>query len=277
MKKYLKLVNFEFNRVVKLFIVLLGITLVVQVAGVIIKSKDYLNMANEKINEDLIPKAQFLTDYGQFSFLHIIRSLWFVGPIALCAAGVAFYIFLIWYRDWVGKNIFVYRLLMLPTTRFNIFFAKISNILIMTLGLVAFQLILLPLEAMVLKWMVPDEFRNDMGIEEMITSIPELNIIIPSSFVELILYYGAGLMAVSILFTAILMERSFKWKGIIAGVIYSAIAVIVFISPVLLQEFVLNSYFYPMELFVIEIVMAVIVLAASVWMSGFLLKKKVTV
>ncbi|GAA0489234.1 hypothetical protein GCM10008986_13810 [Salinibacillus aidingensis] len=277
MKNYLKLVNFEFNRVVKLFTILLGITLVVQMAGVIVQSREYLGRANEKMNEDLMSKAQFLTDYGQISFAHIVRSVWFLGPIALCAAGVAFYIFLVWYRDWVGKNTFIYRLLMLPTTRLNIFFAKISNILIMTLGLVAFQLILLPFEALVLKWMVPDDFRNDMGVKETITSIPELTIIIPNSFVEFVLYYGAGLLAVAILFTAILMERSFKWKGIIAGVLYSAMAILVLISPVLLQELVLNGFFYPMELFVIEIVMGIIVLAVSIWMSGFLLKKKVTV
>ena len=84
-------------------------------------------------------------------------------------------------------------------------------------------------------------------------------------------------MVVSILFTAILLERSFRWKGIFAGIIYSFIAVAVFISPLLLQEFVLNDFFYPIELFVLEIVMGLIVLAVSIWMSGFLLKKKITV
>jgi hypothetical protein len=276
MKNYLKLVNFEFNRVAKLFAVLLGITLVAQVIGVIVQSRNYLNMANEKIYEELMPKAQFLAEFGQISFLQIVRSAWFMGPIALCVAGVAFYIFLIWYRDWFGKNTFIYRLLMLPTTRLNIFFAKITNILLMTFGLVAFQLILLPIETTVLKWMVPNEFRNDIGIKEIVSS-PELNMIVPSSVVELILYYGAGLLAVSILFTGILFERSFKWKGIFAGVIYGVASVIVFISPFLLHELVLHGFFYPVELLLLEIIMGLIVLSASIWMSGFLLKKKITV
>jgi cellulose synthase/poly-beta-1,6-N-acetylglucosamine synthase-like glycosyltransferase len=277
MKKYLKLVNFEFNRIAKLFAVLLGITLVTQIVGVIVVSKDYLNMANEKIYDELMTKAQFLENFGQMSFLQIVRSAWFVGPIALCIAGVAFYIFLIWYRDWVGKNTFIYRLLMLPTTRLNIFFAKITTIMIMTFGLVAFQLILLPIEMLVMKAMVPNEFRADMSVIEIVTSIPELSIIIPGSILELILFYGAGLLGVSILFTGILMERSFRWKGIFAGLIYSALAVVILISPLLLQEFVLNGYFYPAELLVLEIVMGLMVLAASIWMSGFLLRKKITV
>jgi hypothetical protein len=277
MKNYLKLVNFEFNRISKLFVVLLGITFIVQLIGVIVESKMYLNIANESIYEEMMSKAQFLESYGQMSFLQIVRSIWFIGPIALCIAGVVFYIFLIWYRDWIGKNSFIYRLLMLPTTRLNIFYSKITNIMIMTFGLVAFQLILLPIEMMVMKSMVPTEFRTDLGVKDIVSSMAELTIIFPSSVVELILYYGAGLLVVSIVFTAILMERSFRWKGIFAGLIYSGFAVFIIISPLLLQEFVLSGFFYPIELFVLEIVMGLIVLTASIWMSSFLLQKKITV
>lgn len=277
MKSYLKLVNFEFNRFAKIFAVLLSITLVVQMAGVIVMSKMYLNMANEKIYEEFMPKAEFLSNFGQMSFLSITRSVWFLGPIALCIAGVGFYIFLIWYRDWFGKNTFIYRLLMLPTTRLNVFYAKITNILLGTFGFVAFQLILIPIETTVFKWMLPKEFRVDMNVKEIVSGMPELTILFPNSFLECILYYGAGFMVVSILFTVILFERSFRWKGIFVGIIFSFVAVAVFISPLLLQEFVLDYFFYPLELYVLEIVMGVIVLAGSIWMSGFLLKNKITV
>ena len=277
MKNYIKLVNFEFNRITKLFVVLLGITFIAEIIGVIVVSKQYLSMANEKIYDEMMSKAQFLENFGQMSFLQIVRSIWFVGPIALCIAGIAFYIFLIWYRDWVGKNTFIYRLLMLPTTRLNIFYSKITTIMILTFGLVAFQLILLPIEMLVMNAIVPKEFMAVMTVNEIVSSIPELSIIIPGSFIELILFYGAGLLGVSILFTGILMERSFRWKGIFAGLIYSALAVAILISPLLLQEFVLNGYFYPMELLALTIVMGLIVLAATIWMSGFLLRKKITV
>ncbi|WHX98087.1 hypothetical protein [Neobacillus sp. DY30] len=277
MKNYLKLVNFEFNRIAKLFVVLLGITLVSQMAGVYVVSKSYLNIMDEKLFKEMMSQAQFLESFGYMSFAQVVRSVWFVGPIALCIAGVAFYIFLIWYRDWVGKNTFIYRLLMLPTTRLNIFYAKITTILLMAFGLVAFQLILLPIEMLVMKGMVPKEFRVDMSVKDILIGMPELNIIIPSTVMELILYYGAGVMAVSVLFTAVLMERSFRWKGIFAGLLYSAAAVVVLILPLLIQEFVLNGFFYPIELLVLEILMGIIVLAASIWMSGFLLMKKITI
>lgn len=277
MKNYVKLVNFEFNRIAKLFAVLLGITFVMQMIGVIVKSRQYLNIVNENIFEAMMSKAQFLEQVGQLSFLDIARSVWFVAPIAICAAGIGFYIFLIWYRDWIGKNTFAYRLLMLPTTRLNIFFAKITAILMMIMGLVAFQLFLMPIEMSVMKAMVPDEFRHDMTVNDLLASWPELSIIIGSSIGEFFLYYGSGFLVVSILFTSIILERSFGWKGILAGVSYSALAIAVWLLPLFLQEFVLHGFFYPMELLILEIIMGLIVLTASIWFSRFLLITKITV
>ncbi len=60
MKRYLKLVDFEFNRFLKLYLVLLGITILSQIIGVIVESRSYLNRANEIMYKDLIPKDKFL-------------------------------------------------------------------------------------------------------------------------------------------------------------------------------------------------------------------------
>lgn len=237
MNRYLKLVNFEINRFAKLFAVLLGITLVAQVVGVIVMSKQYLDRANERIygnSVDPLSMDEFLSQRGPMSFGDIVHSVWFLGPIALCIAAIAFYVFFIWYRDWFGKNTFIYRLLMLPTIRLNVFFAKITTILLTTFGFVAFQLILFPIETTILTWMVPSEFRLDLGIQEILASMPYLETIIPTSFMGFVLYYAAGLMVVSILFTAILFERSYHWKGIIVGTIYSLLAIAIFILPLLL-------------------------------------------
>lgn len=277
MKNYIKLVNFEMNRFMKIFLSLVAIVLVSQIAGVIIMAKGYMNRANKAIYEDLIPKEEFLSTIGPMSFIQIAKSVWFIGPIALCAAAVAFYIFLIWYRDWFGKNTFIYRLLMLPTERLNIFLSKATTILLVTFGFVAFQFIILPLEKTILKWMVPKEFRLDMGTQQIIEAFPELQLIIPASFIEFVLYYGAGLLVVSILFTAILFERSYRLKGILIGIIYSGLAGLVMLMPLLVQDLLLDGYFYPLELLAISVVLGLVLLAGTIWLSSFLLQKKVTV
>lgn len=276
MNRYLKLVNFELGRFIKVYLVLIAITLIVQVTGIIVKANKYLAQADKAIYEDLMSQSQFIEQYGQMSFSSFAHTLWFMGPIALCAAAIAFYIFLIWYRDWFGKNTFIYRLLMLPTARINVFFAKATSIFLMVLGLVSVQLILLPLESTILKWIVPKDFRADLALSE-IVKFDFLDILFPQSFIEFILYYGAGFIVVSVLFTAILFERSYKWKGILMGIGYTLLSLVIFALPVLLMFLFDQDYLYALELIAVETFLGLVVLAASIWMSDFLLKKKVTV
>ncbi|SFB05854.1 hypothetical protein SAMN04488072_106119 [Lentibacillus halodurans] len=276
MNRFLKLVNFELNRFMNIYLVLIALTVIVQAAGVIVTANAYMDKANQAINEEMLSAAQFIEQYGAMSFLDFARGLWFTGPIAVCAAALLFYIFMIWYRDWLGKNTFIYRLLMLPTARLNVYLAKATSIVLMVLGLVSVQLIILPLENSVLKWMVPADFRTDMTVGQ-IVKWDYLSILVPQSFTEFILYYGAGFMAVSVLFTAILFERSFKWKGIFLGIGYAAISAIIMLSPLLATAFMDHYYLYPLETFGLEVGLGLILTALTLWMGHYLLTKKITV
>ena len=60
MSRYLKLVNFEFNRFFKLYLVLIGMTILLQIMGVIVVSRKYLNVANELIYKELMLKSEFI-------------------------------------------------------------------------------------------------------------------------------------------------------------------------------------------------------------------------
>ena len=127
MNRFLKLVHFEWSRFFKIYLVLIGITILFQIIAVITESKTYINQANDLIYKELMPKAQFIEEYGTFSFFEVTNSTWFLGPIALCIAALIIYVFFIWYRDWLGKNTFAYRLLMLPTDSNEYLFSKSDN------------------------------------------------------------------------------------------------------------------------------------------------------
>jgi hypothetical protein len=277
MKNYLKLVNFEFNRFFKVYAALIAITVVSQIIGFIVISKSYLNEANHVIYNNGLSKATFLEQYGTMSFYRITQTMWVMGPIVLCIAALIFYIFLIWYRDWFGKNTFIYRLLMLPTARLNIFFAKATTIFLMVLGLVALQILLLPVGSMIMKSLVPLEFRTDMSINEIISTFNYLAILFPNSWIDFSIHYVIGFMAVFILFTAVLFERSFGIKGIILGVIYCVIAQVFLFIPLIITVILEKPFLYPMEYFVLEIVLGAIVIGTSIIISRFLLNKKITV
>jgi len=273
MNRYLKLVNFEISRFIKLYFVLIAITIISQITGAIILSNQYVNKANEAIYQHGGSMEQFINEHGPMSMYKVNFSLWFMGPIALCIAALIFYTFFIWYRDWFAKNTFIYRLFMLPTARINVYLAKATSIFLMVLGLVALQLLLIPLQSTILKWIVPREYRLDMSVNEVIESFRYFQILLPQSFIEFMIHYGIGFMIVFIVFTAILFERSFRWKGIFLGAVYGVLAIILFVWPF----FLLTDYLYPIEFLVVETVLGIIVIAMSIWISHYLLTKKITV
>ncbi|TQS70981.1 hypothetical protein DX933_16585 [Ornithinibacillus gellani] len=277
MSNYLKLVNFELSRFMKLYVVMICFTIIMQITGVIVKSKSYMGLANEEMYKNMMSKTEFINQHGEFSFYWLTQSIWFMGPIALCGAALLFYMFLIWYRDWLGKNTFIYRLLMIPTARMNVYLAKATTIFLMVIGMVALQLALFPVEAVVMQWMVPVDFRLDLNILQTIFSLNFAAVLFPLTPTEFFLWYGAGAMSILVIFTAILFERSFRWKGILIGVVYIALSVGLLMLPVLIDEFFMYGYLYPIELVGITIVMGLLVTGMSLFTSHYLLNKKVTV
>jgi hypothetical protein len=274
MNRFLKLVHFEMNRFWKLYMVLMGVTILSQIIGVIVTSQSYLNKANQLIYKELMPKNQFIEQYGTMSFSNVSQSLLFLGPIALCVAVLIIYVFFIWYRDWMGKNTFSYRLFMLPTARINVYLAKAATIFLFTLGLVALQLVLLPVESQILQWMVPKEFFTELTMNE-ITNDRFLVTLFPKSLLDFVLYYGIGMIVVFVVFTAILFERSFRLKGVFIGILYCALSLFIFLAPLLVDAFILKQYFYSLELFFMELGTALLVLAGAIWTGQFLINNKI--
>ncbi|MGX4668162.1 hypothetical protein JNUCC74_03000 [Cerasibacillus sp. JNUCC 74] len=277
MKSYLRLTEFELGRFFKLYLTLMGITIISQIIGIVVVANNYMGEANRSIYEESMSKQEFLDGFGYISLLNFAQTIWFLAPIAICITALLFYMFMIWYRDWFGKNTFIYRLLMLPTARINLFFAKATAILLMVFGLVALQIILLYIEGIILDWIVPNEFIKEMTIQQISQSFPELGILYPPTFTEFILYYGTGLMAVFILFTAILLERSFRWKGLLLGIGYVGLTTAFFLLPVILTVMFDKTYLYPTEWLIIQSIFGFILIVISIGISRYLLKKRITV
>ncbi|WP_407370915.1 hypothetical protein [Carnobacterium sp.] len=277
MKNYLKLVNFEFNRCVKLYFSLIGLTIVSQLIAVFIESRNYINQLNEAVYQNKMPKAQFLSETGEMSMFWVINNIWFSMPILICVTAVLFYSFYIWYVEWVGKNTFIYRLLMLPTSRMTVFWSKLTTIALMIFGLVSIQLILLLVESQLLKMLVASDIRLDLSVQQLSEISYYLSLFIPQSFLSFIVYYGTGFVLLFLGFTTVLFERSFRFKGIIMGIGFSIGLFLVFLSPVIVNELLGFNWLYPVELFIIEVIMGLFVIVISSWMSHYLLNKKVTV
>ncbi len=277
MKNYLKLVNFEFNRCIKLYFSLIGLTIVSQFIAVFIESRRYIGQLNEAVYQNKITKAQFLSENGEMSMFWVVNNIWFLLPILICVTAVLFYSFYIWYVEWKGKNTFIYRLLMLPTSRMTVFWSKLTTISLMIFGLVSIQLILLLVESQLLKLLVTNDIRLDLSLQQLSEMSYYLSLFMPQSFLSFIIYYGTGFVLLFLAFTTILFERSFRFKGIIMGIGFSVVLFLVFLSPIIASDIFGFNWLYPGEILITEIILGLLIIAISCWMSHYLLNKKVTV
>lgn len=277
MKNYLKLVNFELNRFMKIYLGLMGVTILSQLIGAYVVPKQYLNHAQETMVINSLTETEYVNNFGSLSLFDITQSGWVMGPIALCIVALIFYSFLIWYRDWFGKNTFIYRLLTLPTNRINLYFAKATAILLMTLGLVSLQLILFPLMDRILKWTVPDVFITNLSIHEAVSTFNYLSILFPPTFIDFVIHYGLGLLFIFVLFTALLLERSFGIRGIVLGISYCAFSLAIVLAPLIATVMLEKTFLYPIEYFFLELFLCIGLTVLSIILSHYLLQRKVTV
>jgi hypothetical protein len=278
MNRFWKLLNWEISRFGKLYAVLLLVTLVLQFTGVLLYSGGFMSRANSLMDERLLSLSQYVQNYGTITFeQYTNNSLWFSAPIALGTVTLILYVLLIWYKEWFGKNTFIYRLFMLPTSRMNIYLAKLSAILLFVLGLVALQLFILYLQMLTFNAIINQELRSYISMVELISRNQLLTVFFPSHFIGFLFYYGLGVTAVIVVFTLILLERSFRIKGIIAAVGYGASMIFLILSPLLFKDHWIKDYFYPNEIFWAVVVVMILIASGSLWFSAFLLNKKISV
>lgn len=280
MNRYLMLVHMEIHRFRWILIAMMGITAIFQFSGLIWTLKKAMAQLEElKIRgSDTRKYFDSVPDTLNFEWAMFSTQMWFILPVLLCIAVLSLYIFFIWYRDWMGRHTFIYRLLMLPTARRNLFLAKITALLLFVFSIVAFQLVMLPVQELVLKLVVPAELRSESHIVDVININQALVELIPRQFEQFFYIYGLGTIAVLMLFTAILLERSYQRMGILYGILYLAGCVLVVAAPLL--YFGLDSSIiplYPMEIYVLVLFLFFVVAGVSVWLGSRLLAKKITV
>ena len=132
MKKFISLLSFEMNRFLKFLVPTLLVTAVVQIFVTIFSSLKYNNEL-----EKIIAQGEQLETIPNFSLQDITGNGIYQLSIMLIVLVFVFYSFFIWYREWLGKNTFIYRLLMLPTNRTYLLLTK--SLVFLIGGLLAFS------------------------------------------------------------------------------------------------------------------------------------------
>lgn len=272
MKYYIKLLNWEIVRFSKLYGALALLLLVSQFSGIWLTSHSFLSSVHTWMDGNGGTEALYAERFQKLNLSYMFNALWYEGAISLCAIVLVLYIFIIWYKEWFGRNTFAYRLLMLPTSRMNVYFAKLSAIVLFVFGFVSLQIVVIPLQLATFLAIIPVELREAVTIGELIRRDPLLNLFMPTYGMQFILYYGAGILGVFVLFTAVLLERSYRWKGIVAGILYSVAALFIIVAPYVINR--RSLFLYPSELLLLQVCMGIGIIAISIQVSSFLLRKK---
>src|SRR5699024_4128798 len=255
----------------KMFMVIVVLTFFTQITGTALSAYNYMRHVNQLVKSGASQK-EILDQISSFSLLDIVTSSYFVLPILVGVTALLFYTFFIWYRDWFAKSTFIYRLLTLPTARMNVYFAKLTTIMLMTLGLTAFQLILLMIENKIFQFIVPKVYRTDYSIAQVIMHSEYLGAILPTDFIAFILYYALGLIFTIVIFTVILFERSYKLIGAVIGVLYVAVMSGLMIAPFIIHYILIGTqYLYPMEFVFLMIALSLLIAIGSLFISRYLM------
>ena len=273
MNNYIKLVNFEVKRFLKLFLVLVTAIVASQITGAIISSFSFLNRVETRMKQEQITESEYILRYDAYSLNNFINSELFALSIMFAATVLLIYVFFIWYRDWLGKSSFIYRLLMLPTERRNVYFAKLTAILLFVLFIVGVEVVLLEVIEQIMRWIVPESLRIDGVITYY--SFDVLDIIYPQTLFQFVLIYGLGITLVAIVFTAILFERSYHLKGIFLAGLYMVISGTVMLAPIIIRSN--TNYFYNEEIILMMVLCSILAFVAAIFTANYLLKRKINV
>lgn len=278
LKSLLNLTAFELDRLSKFLYVLVGLTLIGNLISYIVTPMRYISQMNEYMSTQSATSQQALEYYNRFSFHDAIDTAWIGVPIALGLSGFLFYAVFIWYREWMGKNTFVYRLLMLPVPRMHLYFSKLIVIYLGIFSLITTQIISLFIGFQIVSAMVPSEWFANISLLQTIQANMVFIYILPVEPLYFLMINGIGLVFILVLFTLILLERSYAVKGIIIGIIYAATALGVSLFPMLLTDIFQNQYIlYGSEILLIIIGILVLVSITSILISRHLLNKKITI
>lgn len=216
MKKFIGLLGFEMDRFLKFLVPTLLISAAVQLFVTFTNIFSYNNEVKEARST-----GQLMANMHRFDIHYVTQSSLYELAILLIVLLFVFYSFFTWYREWFGKNTFIYRLLMLPMNRSTIMLSKSLVFLIGGILAFVFQFAMYFVQLQLASWLVESGFYEAVSIhnvQPLYGLIQE--VLFPEYGFEFLSRYSFAFAALISLFTAIIIERSYNLKGLIFGGIY---------------------------------------------------------
>lgn len=275
MRTLLKLIHFEIHRFRLFLFALMALTALVQIGAIVFHAIEarVARMPGPGKDPTALP--------GPVSVLDVLieHPQLYAFPVLVCIAVLLLYMFLIWYREWIGRGTFIYRLLALPNPRGHLYASKLAALLLFIFVLLAWQLLLLAIMHGLFNAIVPGEFRYAILFGDMIAIHLVFQLLLPPAFESFMLYYGMGIVSVLVVFTTIVLERGRRPRGLVAAIAYAVGMGVLLLGSVVARVASLHEWLglYGYEMTWIVAGVWVLAGAFSVWLGVRALNRTISV
>ncbi|MFX0549223.1 hypothetical protein ACOAKC_07780 [Hathewaya histolytica] len=267
--KFLVLLNNEISRSVKFmipgFILFFIAHILIAVRGI--------NYFNKDVKE-FIREGKSLSGYvsanGRISINKVFENDLILFLICFGVALILVYAIAIWLREWYGNNKTIYTLLVLPISKHKIILSKFCAIFLLGTTFIATQIATLFVDNIMFKAFLNKEVIQKSNPIKAFLNGSRMRIF-PKNLIEMSIYILIIIAIVMFIFNGVLIERSFKFKGIILDIILCAVIIAVYIMPRTKMHFFLDEYL----LYIILI--SIIIVLFNYFSAYYLLRKKINI
>ena len=265
MSKILTLYDIEFKRIKKVYFSILGLLIISNFIWFIynlnLVSKEVQGILNIRGGLGLFKSEEAYMIIKNGGFMYSLYSLSFFFMI-LGLIWCLYYTLLTWYKYFSSKTTVAYTLFTLPYNKFNIFLSKLLIVLSFIYGVLATQHILWILEIFIMKSITSIDLSEIIYIINYNNLISFLSMGVSIYPLEIFMYYVfSPILAVIVLFTGVLIHKSFDKIGGFLGLFYVAIVIFMYlyissISMTFTDEILKNHILYYIVMGVLSLIIS---------------------
>ena len=275
MNKILTLYDLEFKRVKKVYFSILSLLTLSNISLFIFYLyfliKEISNTLNIRGGIGIIKSEEsykilkngelIYSIYGFSMILMVLTLMWCL-----------YYTFIIWYKDFFSKTKIAYTLFTLPFNKFNVFLSKLMIVVSFIYGVIVIQHIMWILEIFFIEHMTGININDIIDIINYNFSMSIIRFLGGIYPLDRVMYLLFGpVILVIILFTGIMIHKSFNKIGGFLGILYVILCIFMYI---LISR---CSILYTDQLLKSHILYYISVGILSIWISYKLLNGRVNV
>lgn len=233
MNNILTLYDMEFKRIYKIYFTLIGVLFASNIGAtlynIFFRVKRMIDNEGNPITMHTLKSSEGL----EYINTYIVGDLGSMTKMAMAFAVLLclLYSLVIWYRDYFSKSKTIATLLMLPQKRFNIYISKFLTVIMMIFGIIASQFLFWFIDLVIIKIILNVNTEGFLNVFK--TMLVQQNMISNLVFNQPIDFMMVDILgvilAVTVLFTGVIIERSFRKIGVVLGSIYVAASIGIYI------------------------------------------------